>query len=198
VTSTIDLSDDDPECVEYLMHYFYHLDYPTSVSKDPNVLIKLPNLHKSEAIQSSLPLHAAVYGIAEKYDVSGLKELAKTRFESAAKSEWNSADFSTAIELVYSTTPDSDEGLRSIVLDTLAQNPSLFARDDIEQVVKRINGLAYDLLKAQGGLMRFQCAGCTLKLDPDHSLYVKHCDHLFCDNCARARGNYCVMCFASL
>lgn len=64
VTKTIDLSSSDqPFEIEYMMRYFYVLDYPESESPDMQLYI-----------------HASMYSTADKYDVPDLRQIALTKF----------------------------------------------------------------------------------------------------------------------
>ncbi|KAF2107103.1 hypothetical protein BDV96DRAFT_309347 [Lophiotrema nucula] len=95
-----------------------------------------------------LLLHAKMYAVADKYQVVGLKDLAKEKFERACKQFWNSEDhFITAAEHVFSSTPDSDKGLRDIITSTLASHPELIDIPGIDVLMSKDNGLAYGLVK---------------------------------------------------
>ena len=58
-----------------------------------------------------------VYAVAEKYDIPDLKDLAKAKFQNLAWSKWPHDNFYTLAEAVFSTTPDTNMGLRQVVLD---------------------------------------------------------------------------------
>jgi hypothetical protein len=54
-------------------------------------------------------LHSQMYEVADKYDVPGLKELAKKKFSLACAVFWDSGEFAVAAEHAYTTTMEDDE-----------------------------------------------------------------------------------------
>ena len=137
--------DDDPQTVKRMLFYLYTLDYPdngipdiqaehvaTGRSTPPHLQQKSPTTMEEMTIMSANPEiskdattthdprmmnNVLVYAIAEKYDIPDLKTLAKGKFQSLARSKWPHGDFYALAEAIFSTTPDSDMGLRQIVLD---------------------------------------------------------------------------------
>ncbi|KAF2655628.1 hypothetical protein K491DRAFT_716060 [Lophiostoma macrostomum CBS 122681] len=94
----------------------------------------------------SMLTHAKMYEIGDKYDVVGLKELAKNKFAQICRVHWNSPHFPTAAKHAFSTTPDEDKGLRDIVRKTISNHMHLIAdKPEIKEIMKEYNGLAYDL-----------------------------------------------------
>ena len=61
-----------------------------------------------------------VYALAEKYGIPALKELAKTKFEDYEASS-NSVHNREVINAVFDSTPDTDLGLRNIVIQMSAK-----------------------------------------------------------------------------
>ena len=94
-----------------MMQHLYGFDYPghkISLQDDPE-----PS-HISEPYT-----HAQMYALADEYDIKDLKEEALWKFKQAlVAKEGHSDELQTAlatIPLIYSTTPDSDRGLRDVV-----------------------------------------------------------------------------------
>ncbi|KAF2822990.1 hypothetical protein CC86DRAFT_74538 [Ophiobolus disseminans] len=77
-----------------------------AVVKDPNTM----------QVLNPLTIHASMYALGDKYHVEGLSQLAKTKFESCIQDHAHSEDFITAVQTVYSTTPDSNRRLRDVVV----------------------------------------------------------------------------------
>ena len=110
-TGTIELKDEDPQMVGLFLRYFYAQDYQIDDNgKEP------------------LIAHARMYAIADKYSVPLLKDLAKERFATCLKNIESegiqSLDipiFATAIEIIYTTTLDSDRGLRDAIIPIMIQ-----------------------------------------------------------------------------
>ncbi|GAB7359802.1 hypothetical protein MBLNU230_g6971t1 [Neophaeotheca triangularis] len=233
-TGVIDLSDDDEEAVEQMIHYFYHLDYLTEPTTAPSAIFRhraysnrrrdlrkkldlsqvedpllaqagycgpqqpqgpLTPPHTSNGYdfagkgpqsprspkqrnrtppldvdsdsdeyesvddeeedteaESHLLLHTKVYALAEKYDIPSLKPLAKRKFEMAMACYYDSPEFADAIEEVYDSTPDSDRGLRNIVLQAFKMHPQLANTQDVYSVIKSTPCLAAELFKLERGL----------------------------------------------
>jgi hypothetical protein len=99
-----------------------------------------------EGGSAQLLLHSNLYMIGDKYDVTGLKELAREKFRRACKSFWNENDFVIAAEHAYTTTMDDDEGLRDCVKDTLIANKSILARPDVKAFLEMRPQLMYQIL----------------------------------------------------
>lgn len=99
---------------------------------------------------SQLLIHAKMYEVADKYDVVGLKELAREKFSRGCKHFWNSSDFHIASTHAFSTTPDDDDGLRSLVSQTIARHMELAQMPEIRALMMQFNGLALGILDAKG------------------------------------------------
>jgi hypothetical protein len=72
--SVIDLSADDPDAVAAMMQYCYQLNY-TDPSADSNPAV--------DEVADLRP-HVDIYMLAERYGISGLKQLALEKFEGLA------------------------------------------------------------------------------------------------------------------
>jgi hypothetical protein len=66
-----------------------------------------------------------MYEYADKYDVVGLKDLAKAKFELACGVFWESNSFGPAAHHAFASTMDHDRGLRDIVSATIAKHMEL-------------------------------------------------------------------------
>lgn len=63
-----------------------------------------------------LLMKAKICVIANKYDIRGLKDLAKEKCEKVVASEWNSASFVASLKLLSKETMDSDRCLKDIAI----------------------------------------------------------------------------------
>jgi hypothetical protein len=88
-----------------------------------------------------------MYEVADKYEVDGLKELAREKFAWACGVYWDSKYFAPAAHYAYSTTPDEDKGLREVVSKTLFEHMDLLDKSEVEAVLSEFNDLAVGLLK---------------------------------------------------
>jgi len=91
--------------------------------------------------------HSKMYEIGERYAVPGLKALAKEKFRVASGEFWKSSVFPQAAYHVFSSTITDDEGLRSVVSETLASHMELVKSEEIAALMMEFNGLAYGLLR---------------------------------------------------
>ena len=111
ITGTIELKDEDPQMVGLFLRYFYAHDYQI----DDNG-------------KAPLIAHARMYAIADKYSVPLLKDLAKERFATCLKNieskgiqSLDIPTFANAIEIIYTTTLESDRGLRDAIIPIMIE-----------------------------------------------------------------------------
>ena len=150
MTGIITMDDDDPQAVKRLLLYLYTLDYPEEDASD--VLVSIDPSHPSDVpsagtvgesdlgtmtvssdwatpSDSRMMNNVLVYAIAEKYDISELKDLAKHKFRTQTSAAWPLDDFHAVTEAVFSTTPETDTGLRQIVMDICGEHSEDILRD---------------------------------------------------------------------
>lgn len=101
----IELKEDNPHAVKLMIDYFYGFDYEDS--------------HDTiTAFSNILELNAAVYVVADKYQVPDLKKLAVKHFAKAAPdSALRRESPKEAIKLAFTGTPATDRALRDLVLE---------------------------------------------------------------------------------
>ncbi|CCF35582.1 BTB/POZ domain-containing protein, partial [Colletotrichum higginsianum] len=127
-----------------MIQYFNRLDYQQSL--DSSNHSQLSEQQDNCTDLSGLFLHAKVYAIAEKYAIGGLKDLAVTKFRTTAKTVWDAGDFLDAASEAYTSTIDTDRGLRDVILGVFAEHVALLDHDEAKSLVKRLGSLAFDLL----------------------------------------------------
>ena len=144
------MDDDDPQAVKCLLLYLYTFDYPEEDDCDVPVTMyrsytpPVPSAAtEAESIFGTVSgwydgftphdprmmNNVLVYAIAEKYDIPELKDLAKHKFHTLASSKWPHDDFHAVTEAVFSTTPETDMGLRQIVMDICGEHSEDILRD---------------------------------------------------------------------
>lgn len=132
--------DDDLEVVQRMLEFFYTLDYQDG----PKIL---------EGSTHNLVTHASVYGIAEKYEITPLKVLAKQKFENMIKGQWDDPSLPDAIEIIYNTTHNTDRGLRTILTTSIkGQNKKLLQKPQFADVVRSCGDFAVDLMNEVCGV----------------------------------------------
>lgn len=105
------------------------------------------NIPPVSGTSKQLLIHAKMYEIAEKYDVAGLKDLAIEKFSVACHYFWDDDQFAIAAQHVYSSTPDEDTGLRSLVDTTIYKHLELVGKPKIKAIMAQSNGLALGVLE---------------------------------------------------
>jgi hypothetical protein len=109
--------------------------------------------YDSTESESHLFLHAQVYALAEKYDIPSLKQLARQKFEVATACYYDAPELTDAIRYVFSSTVDSDRGLRGVVVQLFKRHPQLATTPDMNAVIRETPSLALDLFKIERGLL---------------------------------------------
>ncbi|OAA56675.1 BTB/POZ fold protein [Niveomyces insectorum RCEF 264] len=171
--NAIDLPEDDPLAVHCMISYFYSLDYQVEQQTEslhfetrpyqPHDESSLPVGHDSAAssdpAQPAVPpgiiecvphhallLHAKMYVLGERYEIQGLKDLARSKFESVVSSPWDTAAMFAAAQEVYQETPSSDRELRDVIVEELLRNSGILYDAAQENNLKNQSDLMYDLV----------------------------------------------------
>ncbi|EEH04141.1 BTB/POZ domain-containing protein [Histoplasma capsulatum G186AR] len=88
--------------------------------------------------------HARMYTIGEKYGISGLKSLAKEKFEAAARHIWCGSTFYSVVRFIYGST---DGGLRDVISSLAHRNvASLKTQPDFAETLEEFPSFTLDLL----------------------------------------------------
>jgi len=106
---------------------------------------------KARGPPSQLLDHSKMYAIADKYDVTGLKELACKSFRRACGYFWNSEAFATVIDHAFSSTVSEDTDLRSIIIQTISAHMAIVRKPEIQALVLKHGDLAIGILMKKMG-----------------------------------------------
>lgn len=97
------------------------------------------------AARSNFALHAAMYAMGDKYDLPGLKTLARGKFDAeghgnrgAETNQQVYRDFLLSIPLIYSSTPETDRGLRGFAVDWVCKLAVTYAMPGVKETLKKI------------------------------------------------------------
>lgn len=128
-TNTIDLTADGISLVSRMVHCLYHGTYEEFDAEDDGHNWK-----------SAHQLHAAMYALGDKYDVALLKNTALVNFNKLTTKAGprDLQGFIESIPIVYSSTPDSDRGLRKATLDKITATPSQFLHEDVKAPFQKV------------------------------------------------------------
>lgn len=131
-----DPSKDDPEVVQLMFDFLYLQSYGQGPSAE-------------EKSRCNLSSHARLHAIGEKYGITHMKEAAKKRFDEEVEKEISSEIFVEAAKLGFTTTPDSDRGLRQLIVRAMLGNAvKLRHNEEVDNLVYSNKDLALELWKA--------------------------------------------------
>lgn len=94
---------------------------------------------------------AAIYVVAEKYDVQPLKLLAQTKYEAILPAAWNTEHFIESLELIYDGIPEMSEpdSMRDLAIKTAAAHAKeLMDRGEFMNLCKERGDFATDVFRA--------------------------------------------------
>jgi hypothetical protein len=142
-----------PGCTAQLCEHHHCSVHCISDCSDMNCVIEYPPRKDPPNMRwildggsEQLLTHSKMYTIGDKYDVPGLKELAKGKFQSVCVRFSESEDFVVAAEHAFSTTMDDDEGLRKIVRDILMARKGMLVRPNVKAFLMKEPELMYEIL----------------------------------------------------
>ncbi|CAF9938022.1 MAG: hypothetical protein ALECFALPRED_007482 [Alectoria fallacina] len=150
-SNIIDLSHDTKRVVYRMVEFLYcgdyqeldHPDYQT-IDKD---LVDRTGIHHAV-------LHADIFAVADKYDIAALGNIAKNKFEEAInKKGFGDPDHLRVIKYVYSTTPESNRGLRDVIVShTQARGNKIrtnfVLNSRLEEIVSTTPQFGWDLIQS--------------------------------------------------
>lgn len=101
-------------------------------------------------VANPLTIHATMYALADKYQVDGLSSLAKEKFYSCLHHHVNSEDFVAAVQIAYGATPESNRGLRDMVVKAFLTHFKVDVTKipGFEAKLESIDELSFLLIKA--------------------------------------------------
>jgi hypothetical protein len=121
---------------------------PPEPEPEPEPLLPVTTRARGDASSSFMEMHAKVFAIASKYDIKPLERIARQKLKDQTKCEWNIADLTAAMAIVFGQTPESELKLRRILKDVIVEHALTLVQDPgFEDAVSRIDGLAYDLFR---------------------------------------------------
>lgn len=122
---------------------------PSNIPREVSAIDRAAN---TVQVMNPLTIHATMYSLGDKYEVERLCERAKEKFQSCLYDHWNSEDFIEAVQIVYSTTPDTNRGLRDVVVESFQTyfNVDLKQMPGAEEKLATIDDLSFLLMKSWG------------------------------------------------
>ncbi|KAB8249751.1 BTB/POZ protein [Aspergillus flavus] len=177
VDNKIQLKSDDPRAVEAMVHFMYGFEYDSSGSDLGRVSPMLFNIN--------------VYQVADKFEVPQLKQKAKDKFETIARTCWEMDDYPIAISEAYQRTHKGDRGLRDILVSISHEHlEKLLENEDFRTVLEEVLGFAADLVRhspGNTGVKKYCCPNCNFNWMLGHS--AGNISYR-CPKCSSQRSNW--------
>ena len=103
-----------------------------------------------------------LYAMGDRYQFPALAELAKAKFVAAiADVNFGFEDLVAAIDVVYSTTPDTDDGLRKhVVYKAQSNTPQIKQIASFKSVFEKYVGFSWDFALEYNSRYFVWCTGC--------------------------------------
>lgn len=101
-------------------------------------------------VADPLTIHVTMHALADKYQVEGLGQVARSKFKACLRHHTKSADFLNAVQIAYSATPDTNRGLRDAVLEAFLVHFQVNIADmpGIEAKLDTIDELSFQLIQS--------------------------------------------------
>ncbi|CAO1603877.1 hypothetical protein XANCAGTX0491_007453 [Xanthoria calcicola] len=133
---------------------------PTSTQHNADQLSETSSIASSDALEKAAkaPIHVKVstltnnllvYALADMHNIPLLKSLAQTKFEVRAADEWATEDILRLLPDVYANTPESDRGLRQIMIGVCLRSVEhLMCHKNFRTLLKGDAAMCFDVLDA--------------------------------------------------
>lgn len=147
-----------------MLEYLYMQDYSVDLGFDPFL-----SANDSWA-KTRLHVHAQMYSLGDKYDLAGLKKEAARRFINdiaiPRDKKGETLTLLSVIPTIYTTTPDSDRGLRDLVARHVFQRYDIASKHFIKEIDAAfgVPQFARDIIVLDGNRPPIDTAALTKKL----------------------------------
>lgn len=102
------MPEDDPLVIAKMIEYLYTSNYKSDTASEEE--------KKQGQGLSEMRLHAELYGVADKYNLPSLANFAKSSYIATTVNSWDPSDFLESIDTIYTSTPQSNRGLRNVAV----------------------------------------------------------------------------------
>lgn len=131
-TQRIELLEEEPSMVYRMLQHLYMQTYTVDLGLD-----RFWSRNDSWA-KTRLHVHAQMYSLGDKYDLPGLKKEAARRFNEDIRIPGDSKSeiltLLSVVPIVYTTTPDTDRGLRNHVVRQVFQRYGIASKHFVEEL----------------------------------------------------------------
>jgi hypothetical protein len=135
---------DDPEIVEEMVYYFYHLELSLKAQ------VTRPWECEVVHIEPSLVYLARIYVLAEKYFIEGLKSTVMVGFRGSLDCDLQHHELIEACHIIFKKTvePSGERGLKTVVAKALADDLEKVKMSEMhDKLFQEIPELAFRVLK---------------------------------------------------
>ena len=124
---------EDPAHIEEMLMFLYTMRYPQKPFRDGTA--------------SDMVLDAYMYAIADRYGLPKLQTEARRAFEARLPLHYTDPTFMEAVKVAYDSTPQTDRGLRDMIMGVVWGNRSvMLVKEHVQECVMGSEGLKHDLL----------------------------------------------------
>lgn len=169
----MNLEDQEPLMIARMLQYFYHGEY--DVINIAAGLVGILDNASSDVIFDDATLsqdfdfevHAQVYAMATRFEIPALKTISAANFVVELRSKnFSVADLVSAVNIVYTTTPEGDFGLRKWVVYRSQQfEHELVRHNDFETALKEHADFAWDFATKYAKANYLWCSHCQDTID---------------------------------
>jgi len=139
---------DDPKVLGSVIYYLYHHEY-------------------NDAQDDVTPIvhNVRVFTMADRFFIHPLKKLAAEKFAACCKDDWNTDEFATVVEEIYTKAPQEDNTLKKIAISTVKEHAKELRKTEDEdsrfrEVINRVPSVGADLfyqISLVDSLKTFKC-----------------------------------------
>lgn len=140
----INLPEDNPDAVTAMVRFIYLNEYTSNFYHDEQCKLRCEFAYPCASCISFL---AHLYGLGEKYGITGLKDASGSSLGLALRlypQKISFIAFQEAGKIIYSTTPDGDR-MRSTIADAIIQRSDLLTKSTFQQLMQTTPELARDV-----------------------------------------------------
>ena len=131
-TQRVEFPEEERSMVHRMLQHLYLQTYTVDLGLDP-----FWSLNDSWA-KTRLHVHAQIYSLGDKYDIPSLKKEAARRFREdvgvPGHRKRETLTLLSVVDKIYTTTPDSDRGLRDLVVRQIFQRYNTASKHFVEEL----------------------------------------------------------------
>jgi len=112
-----------------MLLYLYVLDYSIDIPTGADHYASHFDYVDPDNSNAALQIHIAIYAIAERRLIPSLKALARSKFVEQIRGLWPVPGFPLVAYKVFNSTPETDRGLRDVVLELCVDHAADVVKD---------------------------------------------------------------------